>query len=630
MRFGQINLWHILLGIGGAFAFGTLMVLLFGSANAPQGEIEDFDLANPYLFSRLQFYLMAIGAVGSAVFVSLGLFFLAKNEKNETPANGGISGSQALESENKRLLAQLADYERLQNLSREREARLEQAMQLAKLGYYVWDPEKDRCEFCSGQHAAAFGMSPFEFIDSATGRNGALSMIHPDDRVNLTEQYRKLQSGKVIEASYRVLTKSGVRRLREIARPILNDKGHVVREVGCTLDVTDQYETEVKLFEAQKMDSLGKMTGGVAHDFNNLLAVILGNLELLREFPDSDSRQNMIDDAIEATLRGRDLTMSMLSFARRAPLDPSNLDLNAILADMKGMLQRTLPENIQFEMNLSPSIWTVVSDQSMTESALLNLVINARDAMPDGGTLTIATRNISIREDDPAAMDQTVRPGKYVMMSVRDTGHGIAENLLPNIFEPFFTTKAITKNSGLGLSMVQGFVRQTGGGLNVLSDLDAGTEFRLYFKAIDINDAAKSSDIKDSDGARNDSLRVLLVEDDEIVRKTLMRQIMQSGMAVVSAANGTEAQKAFLDHGGFDVVVSDVVMPGDLQGPELVKTLRKSAPGLPAVLVSGYPLDSQREKYQASETDFVLTKPVTREKLIAAIHQAVNRQSRTS
>lgn len=531
--------------------------------------------------------------------------------------------TEDLQAANLRLAAEIKERRRSQELAADREARLEQAVQLAKMGYYSWDSIQDHCDFCSGQHAASYGMTPEEFRSSAESRQGTLAMVHPEDRERLRTEYDRLRDGHMIEVGFRVLTPVGLRRIREVARPLRDLSGRVVREIGATLDVTDQYDTEMKLFEAQKMDSIGKMTGGVAHDFNNLLAVILGNLELLRELPEAEDREQMIEDAIKATFRGRDLTMNMLSFARRAPHDPKDLNLNGVLSEMQAMLRRTLPESIDVKADLTREPWIVAADRSLTESAVLNLAINARDAMPTGGTLTIRTKNIAVAEGSQVAMKEDLEPGNYVMMSVADTGRGIKDELLAHIFEPFFTTKAIAKNSGLGLSMVQGFIRQTGGAVSVSSVPDKGTVFRLYFKA------TQKTAPEPKTASRNPSVnfggarKVLLVEDDATVRKILSRQLEKCGMSVVSAAESTSAEHAFRNSGPFDIVVSDIVMPGDLQGPALVKRLRESDPNLPAVLLSGYPKESLDNSRDLCPDDTILMKPIGRDDLLAAIDNAV-------
>jgi signal transduction histidine kinase/ActR/RegA family two-component response regulator len=530
-----------------------------------------------------------------------------------------------LETVNARLASEIARRRIDQATMAEREARLAQAAQLAKLGYYIWNFDDQRFEVCSDAHAAAHGLSRAEFMAASEQGEMRITDTHPDDLERRRKKIADLESGLPIELDYRVVTPNGVRRLRESARPIFDDRGLVVRGVGSTLDLTDQYETEMKLYEAQRMDSIGKMTGGVAHDFNNLLAVILGNLELLSEHPDIEDRDEMIGDAIRATLRGRDLTMSMLSFARRAPMDPSKLDLNAVIAELQSMLRRTLPITINLQTELNEEIWPIMADRSLTESAVLNLAINAMDAMPAGGTLTLRTQNVVLDRKEAAQIKGDLDPGPYVKMSVRDTGNGIEANLIENIFEPFFTTKSITKNSGLGLSMVQGFIQQTGGGIRATSSPEQGALFELYFRsALGAQEEDQAVRTDTAPEHTKKPLRVLLVEDDSNVRKVLARQMEQTGMTVISAAESTSAQSAFASQGPFDVVVSDIVMPGELQGPALVRRLRETDSTLPAVFLSGYPRDIAEHGDGVSIDDVMLMKPVGRDDLLIAIDCAMN------
>ena len=529
-----------------------------------------------------------------------------------------------LEAANTRLAGEIVERKRNQALAAEREARLSQAAQLAKLGYYIWDAVEDRCEYCSDQHAAAHGLTPEEYICRASHIDGSLSLTHPDDRERIRAKFRELRAGNIIEMAYRVATPSGPRRIREIARPIFDENGRVVKEVGSTLDVTDQYETEMKLFEAQRMDSIGKLTGGIAHDFNNLLAVVLGNLELLREVDDPKAREEMIGDAINATLKGRDLTLNMLSFARRAPLDPTEIDLNAVVRGMEPLLRRALPENISMEIRLSDPTWTVLADRSLTESALLNLVINARDASPAGGKLTVETANKHLGEEYISERGEDIEPGNYVMMAVTDTGMGIDPDALGRIFEPFFTTKAIAKNSGLGLSMVHGFIKQTGGAIRVYSEPGVGTAFKLFFRAA----TGPSVPVQAPDPAvrvADAGVRVLLVEDENTVRRVLKRQLTQAGFSVTAASESASAERALKVDGPFDLMVSDIVMPGDLQGPALARRLRETDPDLPVIFLSGYPQEATVHGNGVLADDVMLMKPVSRDDLLRAISKVLRR-----
>ncbi|MDJ0824094.1 MAG: response regulator [Rhodobacter sp.] len=530
--------------------------------------------------------------------------------------------TEDLQMANAQLATEVAERKRNQALAEEREARLEQAVQLAKLGYYVWDAIEDRCEYCSDQHARAHGLTPEEYVEQASHLEGDFSLTHPDDRKRVRQKYRELREGSIVEMDHRVVTPTGFRRIREVARPIFDENGKVIKEIGSTLDVTDQYETEMKLFEAQRMDSIGKLTGGIAHDFNNLLAVILGNLELLREVSELEEREAMIGDAINATLRGRDLTLNMLSFARRAPLDPAEIDLNAIVNGMEGMLRRTLPENIKLEIALPKETWTVSADRSLTESALLNLVINARDAMPTGGNLTIETSNVVLGEEYFDEHAEDIEPGDYVMMAVTDTGGGIDPQVLPHVFDPFFTTKAVAKNSGLGLSMVQGFIRQTGGAIRVYSEPGIGTTFKLFFKSVSARKEEPAGKATRAPLAETGA-KLLLVEDDNTVRRVLSRQLRQSGYSVVSASESESAEKAFRTDGPFDLVVSDIVMPGDLQGPALARKLREMQQDLPVIFLSGYPQEATIQGNGVSIDDVMLMKPVSRDELLRAVADAL-------
>jgi len=589
------------------------------------------DVANLNNQLRQAFMVFAL-VVGTSLFSVLSIILLRIDRRQIRGMNIRLEDrvrkrTADLQSANARLAAEIAERRRNQATAAEREARLAQAAQLAKLGYYIWDAIEDNCEYCSDQHAAAHGMTPEEFIANAQPSVRALGVIHPDDREKYNVHAKMLRAGNIIELDYRVITPSGVRRIREVARPIFNAAGQVVREVGSSLDVTDQYETEMKLYEAQRMDSIGKMTGGVAHDFNNLLAVILGNLELIQEVPDSEERDEMIADAVQATLRGRDLTMNMLSFARRAPLDPKELNLNTVVSEMEGMLRRILPENISFKVALPEDIWAVMADRSLTESAILNLVINARDAMNTGGNLTIETSNLIVPDDSLADGVDGVEPGVYVMMAITDTGGGIEDDVLANIFEPFFTTKAIANNSGLGLSMVQGFMLQTGGAIRVYSEPGTGTTFKLFFKSASANAIASTPTLHPDPVVSDPNINVLLVEDDHTVRKVLSRQLMRCGVHVVSASESASAERAFKLEGPFDVVVSDIVMPGDLQGPALVRKLRETDPDLPAVFLSGYPQEALVHGNGVGVDDQMLMKPIVREELLKAIDRAVSKKA---
>jgi signal transduction histidine kinase/chaperonin cofactor prefoldin len=569
--------------------------------------------------------------IGTLLFGTLGAYSLMRDRRRSRQVNMELeervkartrslaNANEEIMYANESLELKIAEIEASQSALQDREDRLSQAARLARLGYYSWNVIEERCDHCSQQHARSFGMSPEEYVSKVNAAKSQLFLIVEEDRKMVEEKYAEMRTGKTIEFEARVNTPTGIRRLREIARPVFDEFGGIIKEVGTSLDVTEQHDIELQLFESQRMDSIGKLAGGMAHDFNNILAVILGNLELLEEAPDDPDRHTLLAEAISAAFRGRDLTLSMLSFARRAPLAPTEVDLNKVVQEMEPLLRRTLPENIALETSLTAGPWSVRVDRSLLESALLNLAINARDAMPKGGHLTIETSNLRLNEGYLGEQHENLEPGRYLMLAVTDTGHGIDQSVLSKIFEPFFTTKEIAVNSGLGLSMVQGFLKQSGGTIRVYTEIGDGTTFKLFFpvtcEAIDDDPQASP---KDAAPLRATG-RVLLVEDEDAVRKVLKNGLERSGLEVVTASDSSSAEKAFKSQRPFDLMVTDIVMPGDLQGPALAKKLRKIDADLPVIFLSGYPKEAAVHGNGLKPDDVRLMKPVSRKELIEAV-----------
>ncbi|SFR10162.1 Signal transduction histidine kinase [Poseidonocella sedimentorum] len=312
------------------------------------------------------------------------------------------------------------------------------------------------------------------------------------------------------------------------------------------VNVTEQVEKERELEHqkevnnrVQKQQSLGQLTGGIAHDFNNLLAVIMGNLELLRDDLADPEQIDMVDAGINATKRGADLTRSMLAFAKEARLEPQPINLNTLVSETRKWAGRTLPETIEIETSLSAGLWTIEADPASTESALLNLILNARDAMPEGGKLTIETANIRIDEPYIDARDVELSPGRYTILAVSDTGHGIAAEKLSHIFEPFFTTKAPGAGSGLGLAMIQGFIEQSGGTAQVYSEPGHGTTFKLYFPATCRDAGEVASRQPTEPDVPHGDFNILLVEDEDDVRRVLASLLEKAGYRVTPAMRMT-------------------------------------------------------------------------------------------
>ncbi|MBT0958219.1 transporter substrate-binding domain-containing protein [Alphaproteobacteria bacterium KMM 3653] len=395
-------------------------------------------------------------------------------------------------------------------------------------------------------------------------------------------------------------------------------------EIGTVVvlnDVTEYERQRKESLRSGRMSAVGQLTGGVAHDFNNLLAVIMGNLELMKETRDDPKLDEMIDAGLAATRHGADLTMSLLAFARQSRLEVEVLDLNSVILDAQNWMRRALPASITVETSLLAGIWPVELDRSSLESALLNLIVNARDAMGGMGRLTIETANLRIDEAYVDSRDEELAVGRYVLLAVSDTGSGISEQNLDRLFEPFFTTKGPGEGSGVGLSMVQGFVKQSGGTVQVYSELGVGTTFKLYFPASkDAVMPISGQDSKAPTVAKN-TARILLAEDNKEVRKVLDTILKGAGYTVVTAKTGDEALELFHSEPKFDLLITDIVMPGKLQGTDLAKAIRPLQPDLPFIFMSGYAAEATVHGNGLRPEDVRLMKPAGKEDLLDAVEQ---------
>jgi PAS domain S-box-containing protein len=386
-------------------------------------------------------------------------------------------------------------------------------------------------------------------------------------------------------------------------------------------DVTRRKSVEQQLRQAQKMEAVGNLTGGMAHDFNNLLSIIIGNIDLLlgREAQDAETAE-LAREALDAALRGADLTQRLLAFARRQPLQPERVDVNALVAGIATLLRRTLGDDIELSVSEGADIWPVVVDPAQLESGLVNLANNARDAMPDGGMLRIATDNRTL-DDDYVSLNPGVTPGEYAMIEVSDSGSGIAPDALGHIFEPFFTTKSPGKGTGLGLSMVFGFLKQSGGHVGVYSELGVGTTFRLYLPRAAADTKAPAPRLEPS--VHGGSETILLVEDNEALRRVAARQLRKLGYRLVLADDGPSALR-ILEDTPVDLLFSDVVMPGGISGFELARTVLARWPDTRVLLASGFP-EARHERGNALPPDVrLLTKPYRKEELARRLREALD------
>ena len=344
---------------------------------------------------------------------------------------------------------------------------------------------------------------------------------------------------------------------------------------------------EAQVRQAQKMEAIGQLTGGVAHDFNNILTVITGTIEILADAVKDRPNLAQITTMISAAAaRGADLTRHLLAFSRRQPLQPRNTDVNALVIDSARLLRPTLGEQIEIESMLSHDSSPALIDPSQLSTAILNLALNARDAMPDGGKLTLETKNVVLDESYPS-MNSEIRPGNYVMVAVSDTGQGIPGSLLDKVFEPFFTTKDVGKGAGLGLSMVYGFVKQSNGHINIYSEEGHGTTVKLYLPAASGVPEVQAAEAGVS-GVEHGDESILIVEDDALVREYVMTQIGRFGYHTMAAGNASEALAIIDGPEHVDLLFTDVIMPGGLNGRQLAIEAQKRRPDLKVLYTSGY------------------------------------------
>jgi signal transduction histidine kinase/CheY-like chemotaxis protein len=377
-----------------------------------------------------------------------------------------------------------------------------------------------------------------------------------------------------------------------------------------------------RLRQSQRLEAVGQLTGGVAHDFNNLLTVVMGNAELLVELNESNPQQRELAEMIAtAARRGADLTQRLLAFARKQPLAPKVVDINPLIAGLDPMLRRTLGEHIEIELIRAAGLWPALVDPGQLENALLNLCLNARDAMPAGGRLTLETANARL-DADYAARYLDVVPGQYVLLAVSDTGTGIAPDILRKVFEPFFTTKETGKGTGLGLAMVYGFVKQSAGHASIYSEPGQGTTVKLYLPRAQ---AADTADHQPTDQAVpiGGSGTILLVEDDDAVRRYASAQLRSFGYTVLEASEGAGALALLHQHPEVALLFTDVVMPGGMNGRALADDARRLRPGLRVLYTSGYTENAIVHHGRLDEGARLLTKPYRRNELDRAIRDAL-------
>ena len=482
----------------------------------------------------------------------------------------------------------------------------------------------------SPQHDRIFG---YPDLLPHWDRDTFLRHVIDDDRAGAAAAFDRAEADGAFDLECRIRRPDGeLRWLAARGRVGYGGDGRAERMAGIVMDVTDRRFTEEALRQSQKMQAIGQLTGGIAHDFNNLLTGIMGALELLT----TRLAQGRVDDlsrfitaAQGAATRAASLTHRLLAFSRRQTLDPKPTDMNRLVADMEELIRRTVGPVIQVESTLAPGLWPILCDPNQLENALLNFCINARDAMPDGGRLTLETANA--RLDDHAARSRDMIPGEYVALGVTDTGSGMPADVIARAFDPFFTTKPIGTGTGLGLSMAYGFARQSGGQVRIRSELEKGTTVRLYLPRHGeaeapalANGAALAAPPTAAHGET-----VLIVDDERTVRMLVVEVLADLGYATIEAAESGAALAVLRSPRRIDLLVTDVGLPG-LNGRQLADAARNLRPALKVIFITGYAEGAGVGHGQLDTGMHVLTKPFALDTLTHKIRHILQDARRES
>ncbi len=497
---------------------------------------------------------------------------------------------------------------------------LEAVIQATPDAIFVKDVE-GRYVLVNDAFARFIGKAPSQIV----GRHD-LELYDPETAERFIESDRKVLSTGIAEAFEGVATgEGGATQAYLVTKGVCRDPhGQIIGIYGISHDITELKranesleQTREALFRAQKMEAVGQLTGGIAHDFNNILAIILGNIDLLAfQFRGNKQAQELIETVRRATLHGKDLTSHLLAFSRRRQLNPQPVDINVLVADMVRLLSRTLGGSIQVATTTSADAGVALADPSALEAAVLNIALNARDAMPGGGTLTIRTARVDVT--DRPATDEDLQPGSYAVLSLEDTGTGMPPEVATKVFEPFFTTKG-GRGTGLGLSMVYGFAKQTGGSVTIASAPGKGTTVSIFLPlaAADVEAEHENvSPVLEHGAART----VLLVEDETEVRNIVRRQLESLGHRVLVAEAATEAL-LLVKAGEPDVLMTDVMLASGMNGVDLADTAKGIRPGLAVIFMSGFTASPEtQDRIRTARAPF-LAKPFTTPQLERALNR---------
>jgi PAS domain S-box-containing protein len=444
------------------------------------------------------------------------------------------------------------------------------------------------------------------------------SLIHADDRRRWDRFVQRLRDGKSDQEEYRIYRDDrAIIWVRDRAQ-VRGGEGEPRHVAGVLTDITAEKSLEEQLRQSQKLEGIGRLAGGIAHDFNNLLTVIKGFSEMIQAgLGSGHPLLPAVQQVQKAADRGASLTGQLLAFSRRVPLQPRVFDVNTVLAETEKMLRRVIGEDIELLILPGRQLGWIKADPAQLDQILLNLAVNARDAMPHGGKLTIQTTSVVLTSES-GRLPPDLPPGPYVLLAVHDTGQGMTPEVLEHIFEPFFTTKEFGKGTGLGLSIVYGIVKQHQGHIEAASQPGQGTTFRIYFPQTADRESLPAAVVRPKGGSRTGTETILLVEDEEMVRAVAATVLQQRGYHLLQARNGMEALRVARSHGrDIDLLVTDVIMP-QMNGEQLYQQLSAGQPGLKVLYVSGYS-DPVLGRYALSSDHLLLAKPFTAEHLLCKV-----------
>ena len=530
--------------------------------------------------------------------------------------------SLQLEEANRALERDLSDRKRAQDVLRESEERFRQVVETIEEVFWMTDVGKQQVLYVSPAYEKIWGRS----CDSLYREpRGWIDSVHPEDRPRILYAMLEKQTKGEYDEEYRIIRPDGsVRWIHERAVPIRQDDGTVYRVAGVAEDVSHRRQLEEQLRQAQKMEALGQLAGGVAHDFNNLLAAIMMRSDLIatdKELP-SETREGL-HDIIAVAERAAVLTRQLLLFSRRQVMQSRQLNLNESVTGFAKMLQRIMGEDVSLQLHVKAKPLLVRADAGMLDQVLLNLSVNARDAMPKGGRLVIETSEQTLNEED-AGLELETLPGPYARLSISDTGEGIPPEVMPHIFEPFFTTKQPGKGTGLGLATVFGIVKQHRGALTVQSEVGRGTTVHVFLP-IDATPADTPAKHLTKPKLPGGTESILLVEDESQVRLLTRLILERQGYTVIEACNGPQALQLWeQNHDSIRLLITDLVMPGGIDGRELCARLQAAQPALKVLFTSGYSAEIGGRDWRLAPGQQYLQKPANSEQLLETVRHTLD------